>query len=246
MSLSVLLNGANGRMGKAIQSIAEEHACKIKYPIDVGDNPNEGIKNCDVVIDFSLRDGTLQIAELAQSFEKPIVIGTTGHTKDERKLIEEISNNVPMVWAGNFSTGVNLLFFLTQQVAKVLGPESDFDPEIVEMHHRFKKDAPSGTADRLLEIILQSRNSSEQEISHGRQGIPGERKPNEVGSHALRGGDIVGEHTVLFAGMGERIELTHRATDRIIFAIGALKAANWVVSKQPGLYSMQDVLGLTA
>ena len=114
------------------------------------------------------------------------------------------------------------------------------------MHHRFKKDAPSGTADRLLEIILQSRNSSEQEISHGRQGIPGERKPNEVGSHALRGGDIVGEHTVLFAGMGERIELTHRATDRIIFASGALKAANWVVSKQPGLYSMQDVLGLTA
>jgi 4-hydroxy-tetrahydrodipicolinate reductase len=113
------------------------------------------------------------------------------------------------------------------------------------MHHRLKKDAPSGTADRLLEILKDSRNAGDNDISHGREGMSGERKKNEIGSHAIRGGDIVGEHTVMFAGMGERIELTHRATDRVIFAAGALKAANWVVNQPAKLYSMQDVLGLT-
>jgi 4-hydroxy-tetrahydrodipicolinate reductase len=123
---------------------------------------------------------------------------------------------------------------------------SGFDPEVIEMHHRLKKDAPSGTADRLLEILKDSRNADDHDISHGREGMPGERKPSEIGSHALRGGDVVGEHTVMFAGIGERIELTHRATDRIIFAAGALKAAKWVIKQPPKLYSMQDVLGLTA
>ena len=112
------------------------------------------------------------------------------------------------------------------------------------MHHRLKKDAPSGTADRLLEIIKDSRDAKDSNISHGRSGLPGERKQQEIGSHAIRGGDIVGEHTVMFAGIGERIELTHRATDRVIFAAGALRASNWVINKTPGLYSMQDVLGL--
>jgi 4-hydroxy-tetrahydrodipicolinate reductase len=114
------------------------------------------------------------------------------------------------------------------------------------MHHRLKKDAPSGTADRLLEIIMDSRKLADKDISHGRAGMPGERMATEIGSHALRGGDIVGEHTVMFAGTGERIELTHRATDRVIFAAGALKAAKWSIGKDPGLYSMQDVLGLKA
>jgi 4-hydroxy-tetrahydrodipicolinate reductase len=175
-----------------------------------------------------------------------MVIGTTGHSKEDRHAIEQLSNFIPMVWAGNFSTGVNLLFFLTQQAAKVLDLNSGFDPEVIEMHHRLKKDAPSGTADRLLEILKESRNASDEDISHGREGMPGERNVNEIGSHALRGGDIVGEHTVMFAGMGERIELTHRATDRVIFAAGALKAAKWVVNQPANLYSMQDVLGLTA
>ena len=114
------------------------------------------------------------------------------------------------------------------------------------MHHRLKKDAPSGTADRLLEILKDSRNASDEDITHGREGMPGERNVSEIGSHALRGGDVVGEHTVMFAGTGERIELTHRATDRIIFAAGALKAAKWIRHQKPSLYSMQDVLGLTA
>ena len=150
-----------------------------------------------------------------------------------------------MVWAGNFSTGVNLLFYLTQQAAKVLDSGSDFDVEVIEMHHRLKKDAPSGTADRLLEILKSSRDLSDDQVAHGRNGMVGERPVSEIGSHALRGGDVVGDHTVMFAGIGERIELTHRATDRKIFAAGALRAAKWVCGQSPSLYSMQDVLGLT-
>jgi len=135
---------------------------------------------------------------------------------------------------------------LTEQAARVLDSRSNFDAEVIEMHHRLKKDAPSGTADRLLEILKSSRNLTDSQITHGRDGIVGERPANEIGSHALRGGDVVGDHTVMFAGMGERIELTHRATDRKIFAAGALKAAKWVFGQPPSLYSMQDVLGLTA
>jgi 4-hydroxy-tetrahydrodipicolinate reductase len=146
------------------------------------------------------------------------------------------------VWAGNFSVGVNLLFALTRRASAVLGP--DYDAEVVEMHHRFKKDAPSGTAARLLEIILEERKLSAAALRHGRSGITGERQPTEVGVHALRGGDVVGEHTVLFAALGERVELTHKASDRGIFARGAVRAAHWVVKQQPGVYDMQDVLGL--
>jgi 4-hydroxy-tetrahydrodipicolinate reductase len=246
MSLKILLSGARGRMGKAIQSIANEHDCEISFPVDIGDNAETGIQHCDVVIDFSLRDATRALAELAKQHNKPMVIGTTGHDKDERRAIEQLTSSIPIVWAGNFSTGVNLLFFLTQQAAKVLDLKSGFDPEVIEMHHRLKKDAPSGTADRLLEILKESRSATEADITHGREGMPGERKTSEIGSHALRGGDIVGEHTVMFAGTGERIELTHRATDRVIFAAGALKAAKWVTNQPANLYSMQDVLGLTA
>jgi 4-hydroxy-tetrahydrodipicolinate reductase len=137
-----------------------------------------------------------------------------------------------------------LLFYLTEQASRVLNADSDFDPEVLEMHHRLKKDAPSGTADRLLEILKESRRLSDENLAHGRNGMVGERPRNEIGSHAIRGGDIVGEHTVMFSGMGERIELTHRATDRIIFAAGALRATKWVITQGAGLYSMQDVLGL--
>lgn len=246
MSLKILLSGAKGRMGQAICSIADDHGCEITHPVDLGDDPSESIINCDLVIDFSLRDATRPLAELAGEHGKPMVIGTTGHDTDDHKAIEKIASEIPMVWAGNFSTGVNLLFYLTQQAARVLDAKSGFDPEVIEMHHRLKKDAPSGTADRLLEILKESRKLGKDEISHGRSGMVGERKDGEIGSHALRGGDVVGEHTVMFAGMGERIELTHRATDRTIFAAGALKAATWVINQEPGLYSMQDVLGLQA
>ena len=246
MSLKILLSGAKGRMGQAICSIAGDHGCEITHPVDLGDDPSESIINCDLVIDFSLRDATRPLAELAGEHGKPMVIGTTGHDTDDHKAIEKIASEIPMVWAGNFSTGVNLLFYLTQQAARVLDAKSGFDPEVIEMHHRLKKDAPSGTADRLLEILKDSRKLGKDEVSHGRSGMVGERKDGEIGSHALRGGDVVGEHTVMFAGMGERIELTHRATDRTIFAAGALKAAKWVINQEPGLYSMQDVLGLQA
>jgi len=233
-------------MGKAISSIAGEHDCEISFPVDVGDNPAGGIDSCDVVIDFSLREATLPLAKLSAQAGKPMVIGTTGHQADEKNEIEALSKQIPMVWAGNFSTGVNLLFYLTEQAARVLDSRSNFDAEVIEMHHRLKKDAPSGTADRLLEILKSSRNLTDSQIAHGRDGIVGERPADEIGSHALRGGDVVGDHTVMFAGMGERIELTHRATDRKIFAAGALKAAKWVFGQPPSLYSMQDVLGLTA
>lgn len=246
MSLKVLLCGAGGRMGKAISSIAGENDCVISFPVDLGDDPADGIDSCDVVIDFSLREATLPLAKLSAQAGKPMVIGTTGHQADEKNEIEALSKQIPMVWAGNFSTGVNLLFYLTEQAARVLDSRSNFDAEVIEMHHRLKKDAPSGTADRLLEILKSSRNLTDSQITHGRDGIVGERPANEIGSHALRGGDVVGDHTVMFAGMGERIELTHRATDRKIFAAGALKAAKWVFGQPPSLYSMQDVLGLTA
>jgi len=246
MSLKLLLCGAGGRMGQAISSICENHGCAVSVPVDLGDDPSAGIDRCDVVIDFSLREATLPLARLSADHSKPMVIGTTGHTQDEKAQIVELSSKLPIVWAGNFSTGVNLLFYLTEQAARVLDARSDFDAEVIEMHHRLKKDAPSGTADRLLEILKKSRGLKDEEVAHGRHGITGERPAREIGSHALRGGDVVGDHTVLFAGMGERIELTHRATDRSIFAAGALRAAKWVVEADPGLYSMQDVLGLSS
>ena len=245
MSLKILLNGAKGRMGQAISAIASDKGCEISAAVDMGDAPTAGIDTCDVVIDFSLHDATLSIATLAVSAQKPIVIGTTGHVSEDRDYISALSSRIPMGWAGNFSTGVNLLFYLTGKAAEVLDAKSDFDPEVVEMHHRHKQDAPSGTAERLLEIIKESRGLSDADVAHGRQGLTGERPTAQVGSHSLRGGDVVGDHLVLFAGSGERLELTHRATDRAIFAAGALRAAKWIVDQPAGLYSMQDVLGLT-
>ena len=244
MKNNILLCGAKGRMGQAITKIASDHECEIIAPIDQGDDPKAQIDNCDVVIDFSLADATLPLAKVAAKAGKPMVIGTTGHEKSVKKEIIKTMASIPVVWAGNFSTGVNLLFYLTQEVSRILDSKSNFDPEVIEMHHRLKKDAPSGTADRLLEIIKNSRNAKDSDICHGRSGFPGEREQGEIGSHAIRGGDIVGEHTVIYAGIGERIELTHRATDRIIFAAGALRASNWVIKQKPGLYSMQNVLGL--
>jgi 4-hydroxy-tetrahydrodipicolinate reductase len=182
------------------------------------------------------------VLELAIAQRKSVVIGTTGHTAAEKKELLVLAAQTPCVWAGNFSVGVNLLFALTRRAAATLG--ADYDAEVVELHHRFKKDAPSGTAARLLEIILEERKLGADALRHGRQGMPGERTSTEVGIHALRGGDVVGEHTVLFAALGERLELTHKASDRGIFARGALRAAQWVAAQPAGVYDMQDVLGL--
>ncbi len=242
MPLQILLNGARGRMGLTIASLAAEMDARIFAATDAGDNPSAHIAGCDVVIDFSSPQGTRSLIELAVAHRKPIVIGTTGHDSAQKRELLRLAAKVPCVWAGNFSVGVSLLFALTRRAAAILG--ADYDTEVVEMHHRFKKDAPSGTAARLLEIILEERKLDNSALRHGRSGLTGERTPTEVGIHSLRGGDVVGDHTVVFAALGERIELTHKAGDRAIFARGAIRAAHWVVKQQPGVYDMQDVLGL--
>ncbi|HEY0944447.1 MAG TPA: 4-hydroxy-tetrahydrodipicolinate reductase [Opitutaceae bacterium] len=242
MALSIALIGSRGRMGQAIIAAAHEAGHTIAAALDAGDDLAAGIAKASVVIDFSSHRATGEVIRHAVSLHKALVIGTTGHDAEEKKQLLAEAARVPTVWSGNYSVGVNLLFALTRRAASVLG--SDYDAEVVEMHHRFKKDAPSGTAARLLEIILEERKLSAEALRHGRQGITGERTPTEVGIHALRGGDVVGEHTVMFAALGERVELTHKASDRGIFARGSLRAAQWVASQQPGIYDMQDVLGL--
>ncbi len=242
MAISILLNGSKGRMGEAIARSAGELGLTIGAALDAGDNAEHHLPGTDVIIDFSSHRATHALLTLAVAHRKPIVIGTTGHSADEKSQLLELAAKVPCVWAGNFSVGVNLLFALTRRAAAVLG--SDYDAEVIEMHHRFKKDAPSGTAARLLEIILEERKLDASALRHGREGITGERTSTEVGIHALRGGDVVGDHTVMFAALGERLELTHKASDRGIFARGALRAAQWVVDQPPGIYDMQDVLGL--
>jgi 4-hydroxy-tetrahydrodipicolinate reductase len=195
------------------------------------------------VIDFTHATSTVAIAEACATAGKILVIGTTGHRDDARSRITELSKTIPIVFAPNFSVGVNTLFWLTRKAAEILGP--DFDLEVVEMHHRLKKDSPSGTARRLAEILADVRQLEySKDVMHGREGMVGERTNVEIGMHAIRGGDVVGDHTVIFANVGERVELTHKASSRDTFAKGALRAARWAQSQKPGLYDMQDVLGL--
>ena len=242
MPLTILLNGARGRMGKALAAAAAQAGISVGASTDQGDDLAAPITSVDVVVDFSSPLATRGLIELAVASGKPLVIGTTGHSPEEKAALMKLAARVPCVWAGNFSVGVNLLYALSRRAARTLG--DDYDTEVVEMHHRMKKDAPSGTAARLLEIILEERKLDRSALRHGREGITGERKASEVGVHSLRGGDVIGDHTVIFAGAGERLELTHRASDRAVFAHGALRAAQWVVAQRPRVYDMQDVLGL--
>jgi 4-hydroxy-tetrahydrodipicolinate reductase len=242
MALRILINGAKGRMGHALCAAAKDLGIEVAAAVDIDDYPAAVVDRCDVIVDFSSHAATKSLLQLAVAQRKPIVIGTTGHPAEEKKELLKLARLVPCVWTGNFSVGVNLLFALTRRATSVLGV--DYDAEVVEMHHRFKKDAPSGTAARLLDIILEERKLGAEALRHGRQGLTGERKMSEVGVHALRGGDVVGEHTVIFASLGERVELTHKASDRGIFARGALRAAQWVTTRSAGVYDMQDVLGL--
>jgi 4-hydroxy-tetrahydrodipicolinate reductase len=242
MSLNILLNGARGKMGLAVAAAAPGMGVTVAAATDQGDDVGAAIKSVEAVVDFSSPNATEALLGLAVANGKPVVIGTTGHSPTQKEALLKLAAQVPCVWAGNFSVGVNLLFALTRRASRALG--DGFDAEVVEMHHRMKVDAPSGTAARLLEIILEERKLGRDALRHGRQGITGERKSSEVGVHSLRGGDVVGDHTVFFAGPGERLELTHRASDRAVFAQGALRAAKWVVGRSPGVYDMQDVLGL--
>lgn len=241
-SPNLVIIGAAGRMGHALKAAAAELSLPVVASLDQGDDLEAGIATADVVVDFSYHTVTPDVIAACTKHAKPLVIGTTGHASDEKSKLLTAAAQTPTVWAGNYSVGVNLLYALTRRAASVLG--KDYNAEVTEMHHRFKKDAPSGTAARILEIILEERELAEKDLRHGRAGITGERTDDEVGIHSLRGGDVVGEHTAMFAGMGERLEITHRATDRGIFARGALRAAQWVVKQPAGVYDMQHVLGL--
>ncbi len=238
---TILLNGCKGRMGATIAAAAKTAGINV-IGTDQGDNPAEHIAGVNAVIDFSHHTVTPVLARLCAEQNKPLVIGTTGHLPEERAAILAAIKNIPVVWAGNYSVGVTLLNYLTKIAATTLDPS--YEIELVEMHHRHKKDAPSGTAEKLLQVLRDARKLPPESLRHGRSGITGERAQNEIGVHALRGGHVIGDHTVIFAGEGERIELTHKASSREVFAQGALRAAQWVASQKPGLYGMETVLSL--
>ncbi|TCK03983.1 4-hydroxy-tetrahydrodipicolinate reductase [Phorcysia thermohydrogeniphila] len=259
--IKVAVTGAKGRMGNLIASlvlqdkdfklvgvterettgvIGKEFSVGVKFYSSIKEMPEKP----DVVIDFTLPEATLKLLEEAKELKTALVIGTTGFSEEEKRKIEETAQEIPIVFSPNMSLGVNLLFKLVAEVTKAL-KDKGYDIEIFEIHHRFKKDAPSGTAMRLAEIIAENLGKDLSEIAvYGRKGIVGERKPNEVGVLAARMGDVVGDHTVFFATLGERLELTHRATSRETFARGAIVAAKWVANKKAGLYTMFDVLGI--
>ncbi len=246
--LRVALGGAGGRMGLAIAAIAAREPGRFQL---AGALPRAAdaaaaaavLANADVVIDFSSASATDSLLAACVTAGKPLVIGTTGHDAAQRAAIAAAARSIGVVFAANFSVGVNALFWLTREAARILGP--GFDLEVVELHHRLKKDAPSGTARRLGEILADARGLDyPQAATHGREGLVGARGAGEIGLHAIRGGDIVGEHTVLFVETGERLELTHRATSRETFAAGALRAGEWLLQREPGLYDMENVLEL--
>jgi 4-hydroxy-tetrahydrodipicolinate reductase len=242
--LRLCIHGAQGRMGQAlIRCAAEDPALAVTAEVDAGDDFPAALAQCDAVIDFSATQITPQVAQACAEAGKVLVIGTTGHELAAREQINKAAAKIPLVFSPNYSVGVNTLFWLTRKAAEILGP--GFDLEVVEMHHRLKKDSPSGTARHLAEILAEVRKLDYAEAArHGRAGLVGERTADEIGVHAIRGGDVVGDHTVIYAASGERLELTHKASSRDTFARGALRAARWAAGQPPGLYDMQDVLGL--
>lgn len=242
--IRILVTGAKGRMGQAVLACcAEDPGVGGATGIDIGDPVDDLLPTCDAVIDFTAHGFTSELAAACAAQRKALVIGTTGHSGDELAAIADASRTIPIVHAPNFSVGVNTLFWLTRRACEILGP--GFDLEVVEMHHRMKTDAPSGTARRLAEILADVRSLDyAEDVRHGRHGDVGARTTAEIGVHALRGGDVVGDHTVVFAGSGERVELTHKASSRNTFANGAIRAAKWVRTRGSGLFDMQDVLGL--
>lgn len=244
--LNILVTGFRGRMGQAVATaVSENTETRVAAGIDIGDSLEEALAKCDAVIDFTLPSFTNELIEGCVDVGKPLIMGTTGHDDAQLELIQRASESIPIINAPNFSVGVNTLFWLTRRTAEILG--EGFDLEVVEMHHRHKLDSPSGTARRLAEILTEVRNLSyDKDCRHGRFGDVGARTNHEVGVHALRGGDVVGDHTVIYAGNGERVELTHKASSRLTFAQGAVRAARWIESEglKNGLFDMQDVLGL--
>ncbi|MFZ5906918.1 MAG: 4-hydroxy-tetrahydrodipicolinate reductase [Nitrospirota bacterium] len=265
--VKIAVAGATGRMGSRITALANDYkdlklsaAFEREGHQDIGrdigtlvgigetgvplvDTLSSIISLVDVVISFTTVEASLEHLNIAASRGKAMVIGTTGFSKDDLKTVSRFTRKIPCVMASNMSMGVNLLLKVLQDVARVLG--DSYDIEIVEAHHRMKKDAPSGTALKMAQVIASALNRKFDDVAvYSRKGIIGERKPKEIGIQTVRAGDIVGEHTVIFGGLGERIEIVHKASSRDTFARGALRAAMWVHKKPAGLYDMQDVLGL--
>lgn len=267
MSTRFAVHGAAGRMGRAIINvIRDDEGAELVSAIDregsdavgvdagvLAGGPALGVKvssdlaaaldGADILIDFSLPVASAALFGLCAERKLPTVTGTTGLDAEGEAALSRLAAVAPVVAAPNFSQGVTALFHLAAEAAKLMGPA--FDAEVVEMHHRKKVDAPSGTAVRLADVVAEAKGWSIGEVeNHGRSGQVGARPDAEVGVMTLRGGDVVGEHTLFLVGMGERIELTHRATDRGIFARGAVRAGHWVVSREPGRYDMTDVMGI--
>ncbi len=265
--VKAIVAGASGRMGKSIiRMISATDGIELSGAFERSDHPDIGkdagivagigeigikimpsvddvIDKGDVLIDFTVPEATYQNLKKVAEKGLSMVIGTTGFSDEMLSKVREIASNIRCVMAPNMSIGVNVVFKIVEQLSKMLGQE--YDIEIVEAHHHFKKDAPSGTAIRIAQIISKALGIRlEDKAIYGRKGITGERGKGEIGIHAIRAGDITGEHTVIFAGIGERIELIHRAHSRDNFARGAVRAAMWIVNQAPGLYDMQDVVGL--
>ncbi len=242
--MNILVTGISGRMGQAVKAAAElEPATTVTATHDVGQDIAAALASADCAIDFSFHGFTPELLATAVAQGKPLVIGTTGHTAEEKAAIAEAAKSIPVVFASNYSVGVNTLFWLTRKATAIL---RDYDIEIVEMHHHHKLDAPSGTARTLAEVVCEETGMDyEDDVMHGRNGLVGARPQRQIGMHSLRGGDVVGDHTVIYATDGERVELTHKASSRMTFAKGAVRAALWLADKPAGLYSMQDVLGFS-
>ena len=263
----VVVCGAMGRMGKAILSALAEGVYDLTlsgavetkgHPaigVDIAaagtgcrgvllsDDFEAAVAAADVVIDFTTAENSIRNAVVAAAAGKPVVIGSTGIKAEQMETIREAARKTAVVQSPNMSIGVNLMFKVAADVARILG--DDYDVEIVETHHRFKKDAPSGTAVKLADVVASSLGREMKEVGvYGREGMVGERTKREIGVFAMRSGDVVGEHTLVFGGIGERFEITHRAHSRDTFARGAVRAAHWILGKPSGLYDMADVLGL--
>jgi len=265
--LNIAVTGAAGRMGRSLinactlaegcqLSAAIEHAGNSLLGSDAGDLAGLGSLNVkivdqiadvkdqfDTLIDFTRPEVTLENLSFCVANHKNIVIGTTGFTDEQKKQISEAAKTIKVVFAPNMSVGVNLCFKLLDIAARVMG--DDVDIEVIEAHHRHKVDAPSGTAIRMGEVVADALNRNLDDCAvYGREGITGERDRKTIGFETIRAGDIVGDHTVMFAAEGERVEITHKASSRMTFANGAVRAANWLQNQDAGLYDMQDVLGL--
>jgi 4-hydroxy-tetrahydrodipicolinate reductase len=237
--MRIAVIGARGRMGRTIALLAEEQKIEVVAAIDASERLSAlASSGAEVAIDFSSPGATTELARVAADAKIAIVSGTTGLDDDAHAALDRAAKVVPVAWEPNMSVGVHVLGALVAQAIAMLGPE--FDVEIVETHHRHKVDAPSGTALRIAEIARSARGGAR--LVHGREGRPGARGPQEIGVHAVRGGDVVGEHSVSLLGAGERIELVHRASSRELFASGALRVARWIVGKPAGRYGMEDVL----